>query len=278
MSTDHDPATSDTDAVLYDVQGRTALITLNRPERLNAWNGDLAAGYFGPLDRAAADPGVGAIVVTGAGRGFCAGADMDVLQGIGGGGGDGGGARETRDATYALSIPKPIIAAVNGACAGLGLVHAVACDIRFAAEGAKFTTAFSRRGLIAEHGVSWTLPRLVGQANALDLLMSGRVVLADEAKELGLVSRVYAPEDLLAETMAYADDMATNAAPTSMAIMKHQVYNHPQLSLAEAMAESNGLMRASLRRADFKEGVSSFLERRPPSFEPVTGPPADLEG
>jgi len=276
MSTDHDSATSDA-AVLYEVQGRTALITLNRPERLNAWNGDLAAGYFGALDQAAADPGVGAIVVTGAGRGFCAGADMDVLQGIGGGG-DGGGARETRDATYALSIPKPIIAAVNGACAGLGLVHAVACDIRFAAEGAKFTTAFSRRGLIAEHGISWTLPRLVGQANALDLLMSGRVVLADEAKELGLVSRVYAREELLAETMAYADDMATNAAPTSMAIMKHQVYNHPQLPLGEAMAESNGLMRASLRRADFKEGVSSFLEKRPPVFEPVTGQPADLEG
>ncbi len=271
MPTDHD------DAVLYEVQGRTALITLNRPERLNAWNGDLAAGYFSSLDRAAADPGVGAIVVTGAGRGFCAGADMDVLQGIGGGG-DGGGARETRDATYALSVPKPIIAAVNGACAGLGLVHAVACDIRFAAEGAKFTTAFSRRGLIAEHGISWTLPRLVGQANALDLLLSGRVVLADEAKELGLVSRVYAPDDLLAETMAYADDMATNAAPTSMAIMKHQVYNHPQLSIDEAMAESNGFMRASLRRPDFKEGVSSFLEKRPPSFEPVTGPPADLEG
>ncbi len=276
MSTD-DAATSDTAAVLYEVQGRTALITLNRPERLNAWNGDLASGYFNSLDRAAADPGVGAIVVTGAGRGFCAGADMDVLQGIGGGQ-SGGGEPETRDATYALSIPKPIIAAVNGACAGLGLVHAVACDVRFAAEGAKFTTAFSRRGLIAEHGISWTLPRLVGQANALDLLMSGRVVLADEAKELGLVNRVYAPDELVAEALAYAEDLATNAAPTSMAIMKHQVYNHPQLPLSEAMAESNGLMRASLRRADFKEGVSSFLEKRPPSFEPVTGTPADLEG
>ena len=268
-----------TDAVLYEVRDRVALVTLNRPERLNAWNGDLAAGYFDSLDRAAADPGVGAIVVTGAGRGFCAGADMDVLQGIGDddGAGDGGGGRDTRDATYALSIPKPIVAAVNGACAGLGLVHAVACDIRFAAEGAKFTTAFSRRGLIAEHGISWTLPRLVGQANALDLLMSGRVVLAEEAKELGLVSRVYAPEVLLDETLAYAADLAANAAPVSMAIIKHQVYRHPQLPLDQAMAESNALMRASLRRADFKEGVASFLEKRPPSFGPVTGPPADLQ-
>ncbi|MEL6983895.1 MAG: enoyl-CoA hydratase-related protein, partial [Actinomycetota bacterium] len=232
MSDDHD-------AVLYEVQGRVALITLNRPERLNAWNGDLASGYFNSLDRAAADPEVGAIVVTGAGRGFCAGADMDVLQGIGSGsGGDDGGEPETRDATYALSIPKPIIAAVNGACAGLGFVHAVACDIRFAAEGAKFTTAFSRRGLVAEHGISWTLPRLVGQSNALDLLLSGRVILAEEAKELGLVSRVYSPDALLDETMAYAADMATNAAPTSMAVMKHQVYNHPQLPLDSAMAWS----------------------------------------
>ncbi|MEM9565241.1 MAG: enoyl-CoA hydratase [Actinomycetota bacterium] len=265
------------DAVLYEVRGRVALITLNRPERLNAWNADLAAGYFDSLDRAAADPGVAAIVVTGAGRGFCAGADMDVLQGIGSGDGDAGDrAPDTRDATYALSIPKPIIAAVNGACAGLGLVHAVACDLRFAAEGAKFTTAFSRRGLIAEHGISWTLPRLVGQSNALDLLLSGRVVLAEEARELGLVSRVYQPDQLLDETMAYADDLATNAAPASMAIMKHQVYRHPMLPLDQAMAESNGFMRASLKRADFKEGVASFLEKRPPAFEPVTGPPADL--
>ncbi len=266
------------DAVLYEVRGRVALVTLNRPERLNAWNADLAAGYFDSLDRAAADPEVAAIVVTGAGRGFCAGADMDVLQGIGSGGSGGGGEPDTRDATYAMSIPKPIIAAVNGACAGLGLVHAVACDIRFAAEGAKFTTAFSRRGLIAEHGISWTLPRLVGQANALDLLLSGRVVLAEEAKELGLVARVYPPDRLLDETLAYADDLATNAAPTSMAIMKHQVYRHPQLPLDQAMTESNGFMRASLKRSDFKEGVSSFLEKRPPDFDPVTGPPADLAG
>jgi enoyl-CoA hydratase/carnithine racemase len=262
-----------TDAVLYEVRDNVALITLNRPERLNAWNGDLGAGYFDSLDRAAADPSVGAIVVTGAGRGFCAGADMDVLQGIDGGAEPGGGQPDRRDARYALSIPKPIIAAVNGACAGLGFVHAVACDIRFAAAGAKFTTAFSRRGLIAEHGCSWTLPRLVGQANALDLLMSARVVLAEEALEMGLVNKVFPPDQLLDEALAYAADMASNAAPTSMAIIKHQVYNHPGMSLDDAMDASNSLMRASLRRPDFKEGVSSFLEKRPPSFEPVTEAP-----
>ncbi len=261
-----------TDAVLYETRDNVAVITLTRPERLNAWNGDLAAGYFGSLDKAAADPDIGAIVVTGAGRGFCAGADMDVLQGIESGGGDDGPA-EHRDARYAMTIPKPIIAAVNGACAGLGFVHAVACDIRFAAEGAKFTTAFARRGLIAEHGCSWTLPRLVGQANALDLLMSGRVLLAEEAKEMGLVNKVFSPETLLDESVAYAADMASNAAPMSMAIMKQQVYNHPLMPLNDAMEASNALMRASLRRPDFKEGVSSFLEKRPPNFSPVTEAP-----
>lgn len=261
-----------TDAVLYEVRDNVALITLNRPERLNAWNAELGTGYFNSLDRASADPEVGAIVVTGAGRGFCAGADMDVLQGIQGGGGA-QGEPDRRDARYAMGIPKPVIAAVNGACAGLGFVHAVACDVRFAAAGAKFTTAFSRRGLIAEHGCSWTLPRLVGQAHALDLLMSGRVVLAEEALEMGLVNKVFAPEDLLDETLSFAADMAANAAPTSMAIIKQQVYNHPIMGLDDAMDASNKLMKESLRRSDFKEGVASFLEKRPPEFEPVTEAP-----
>ncbi|MEL7158198.1 MAG: enoyl-CoA hydratase [Actinomycetota bacterium] len=258
------------DAVLYEVRGRTALITLNRPERLNAWNGDLAKGYFDSLDRAAADPEVRAIVVTGAGRGFCSGADMDVLQGIGSGssGGDDDGEPDTRDATHAMSIPKPVIAAVNGAAAGLGFVHAIACDVRFAAAGAKFTVAFSRRGLIAEHGLSWTLPRLVGQSVAIDLIMSGRVILAEEAKELGVVNHVVEPDKLLDEALAYAEDLATNVSPTSMAIMKHQVLHHPMMPLSEAMAESNQLMRESLRRGDFKEGVASFVEKRTPNFAP----------
>ncbi|MGI9596788.1 MAG: enoyl-CoA hydratase [Acidimicrobiales bacterium] len=260
-----------TDAVLYEVRDNVALITLNRPERLNAWNGDLATGYFDALDKAAADPAIGAIVVTGAGRGFCAGADMDVLQGIGGGGD--GGEPERRDARYAMSIPKPIIAAVNGACAGLGFVHAVACDVRFAAAGAKFTTAFSRRGLIAEHGISWTLPRLVGQANALDLLMSGRVLLAEEAKEMGLVNKVFPAETLVDEAVAYGADIASNAAPISMAIMKHQVDAHPLLPLDDAISASNKLMAESLKRSDFKEGVASFLEKRAPDFQPVTEAP-----
>ena len=256
------------DAVLYEVKGNIGLITLNRPERLNAWNGDVAAGYFSSLDKAAADPDVRVIVVTGAGRGFCSGADMDVLQGIQGAGGS--APAETRDARYAMSIPKPIIAAINGACAGLGLVHAVACDIRFAAAGAKFTVAFSRRGLIAEHGISWTLPRLVGQSVALDLIISGRVFLAEEAAELGMVNKVVPGDQLMDVTMAYAADMAANVSPTSMAVMKHQIYSQLSMSLDEAMTESNKVMRESLKRPDFKEGVSSFLEKRPPNFAPYS--------
>lgn len=258
------------EAVLYEVRDRVAIITLNRPERLNAWNADISKGYFDSLDRAAADPDVRVIVVTGAGRGFCSGADMNVLQGIEDGSGE-RGEPDTRAHTHALGIPKPIIAAVNGACAGLGLVHALACDVRFAAEGAKFTAAFSRRGLIAEHGSSWTLPRLVGQSVALDLMMSGRVFLADEAKEMGVVNKVFAPDELMDETLAYARDLADNVSPTSMAVVKHQMYNHPMMAVGEALAESNKLMRESLRRPDFKEGVSSFVEKRPPNFAPYTG-------
>ena len=263
------------DAVLYEVRDRVAVVTLNRPDRLNAWNADIHQGYFESLDRAAADPNVRVIVVTGAGRGFCAGADMDVLQGIGSGATgdiDSGSEveRTTWRHTHAMTIPKPVIAAVNGACAGLGLVHALACDIRFAAAGAKFTVAFSRRGLIGEHGMSWTLPRLVGQAVALDLMLSGRVFLAEEAKELGVVNQVFSPESLLAATLAYADDVAANVSPTSMAVIKRQVYTHPTMPLDDALAESNQLMNESLRRPDFREGVASFVEKRPPDFAPYT--------
>ena len=258
------------DTVLYEVQGNVALITLNRPERLNAWNSDMHTGYYNALDQAAVDPEVRVIVVTGAGRGFCAGADMDVLQGISGSGD--GSERDDRDARYAIGIPKPVIAAVNGACAGLGLVQALACDIRFAAAGAKFTVAFSRRGLIGEHGISWTLPHLVGQAVAMDLMVSGRVFLAEEAEQLGLVNKVVPGDQLMETTMAYAADVAANVSPTSMAIMKHQIYNHPGMSLDDAMTESNQLMRESIKRTDFKEGVTSFLEKRLPNFAPYITP------
>jgi enoyl-CoA hydratase/carnithine racemase len=251
------------EVVLYETRDGVALLTLNRPDRLNAWTSAMEARYFDLLDDADQDPEVRAVVVTGAGRGFCAGADMEALQAIGGGGEP---RHSGKPQTFPLTIRKPILAAINGACAGIGLVQALMCDLRFAAAGAKFTTAFVRRGLIAEHGSSWLLPRLVGHANALDLLVSGRVVLAEEALSMGLVNRVIAPESLLETSLSYARDLATHCSPTAMAVIKRQVYGHYQTDLATAMQESNEFMRASLREPDFREGVASFVERRDPRF------------
>lgn len=248
-----------------------ALLTLNRPERLNAWNGELAARYFTLLDEAAADPEVKVIVVTGAGRGWCAGADMDTLQGIGASSGSGGAdaAAGGRPQYHTTLIPKPVIAAINGACAGIGMVQALMCDLRFAAAGAKFTTAFARRGLIAEYGMSWILPRLIGTSRAMDLLFSGRVILAEEAAAMGLVNEVVAPELLLDRTLEYAADLAVNSSPTSISVMKQQVYADQLRTIVESTDDAVELMKASLRRNDFKEGVASFLEKRPPRFAPL---------
>jgi len=256
--------------VQHEVDGRVALLTLNRPERLNAWTGEMERAYFGALQDCAASQDVRVIVVTGAGRGFCAGADMQDLQAIGNGDVDSAAETDRRPQTFPLTIPKPIIAAINGPCAGIGLVQALMCDIRFAAKGAKLTTAFARRGLVAEHGISWILPRLIGPAGALDLLLSGRVLIAEEARELGLVNRVLGPELLLEETLAYAHDLATNCSPASMATMKRQVYSALEQPLSQALAEADGLMLESFGAPDFAEGVTSFLERREPRFEALS--------
>lgn len=256
-----------TEVVQMQVEDGVALLTLNRPERLNAWTVEMEHEYFALLERCAEDSDVRAIVVTGAGRGFCAGADMQELQAIGDGTLSGAEhERERRAQTFALSIPKPIVAAINGACAGIGLVQALMCDLRFAAEGAKLTTAFARRGLVAEHGISWMLPRLVGPARALDLLLSGRVVFAEEAHELGLVNRVLPPDRLLEATLDYARELVVNCSPASMATMKRQVYADLQRTLPDALAQADQLMLASFTAPDFVEGVTSFLERRDPRF------------
>ena len=258
------------DLALYEIRDRVAVVTLNRPERLNAWTPGLAKAYFDRLDEAVADPQVGAIVVTGAGRGFCPGADMAALQGLSTEGGEGESGRgRTRPTTYPLSIPKLMVAAINGACAGLGLVQALMCDLRVAAAGAKFTTAFARRGLIAEHGVSWLLPRIVGTSTALDLLTSARVFTAEEAADLGVVNKVVPPDQVLAEAIAYAQDVAANCSPASVAAIKGQVHRHISMDFEAACADSDRIMAQSLKGPDFKEGVSSYVEKRPPEFAPL---------
>jgi enoyl-CoA hydratase/carnithine racemase len=259
-----------TEVVLKEVDDGVAVLTLNRPERLNAWTIELENAYFDMLEECAASSAVRVIVLTGTGRGFCAGADMQDLQAIGDGELDiAAHALERRPQTFPLAIPKPIIAAINGACAGLGLVQALMCDIRFAAEGAKITTAFARRGLVAEHGMSWLLPRLVGPASALDLLLSGRVLLAEEALELGLLNRVMRPDSLLELTVDYAQDIARSCSPASLATIKQQIYGDLQRDLPTALAAADDLMLASFTAPDFVEGVTSFTERRDPRFAAI---------
>jgi enoyl-CoA hydratase/carnithine racemase len=263
---------STSDVVLYRREQGVAVLTLNRPDRMNAWTEELEARYLTLLEQTAGDPEVRAVVVTGAGRGYCPGADMGGLRELGDVG--------TRPVEELQSIPirrtydfpKPLIAAINGSCAGLGLAQALACDLRFAAAGVKFTTSYARRGLVAEDGTSWLLPRLVGQSRALDLLLSARIVLAEEALELGLVNRVVPGERLLEETTAYARDLAENCSPAAMAAIKEQVHRHLTTDFATAIAESAPLVVASLATEDFREGVASFAERRPPRFTPLSRP------
>lgn len=270
--------------ILYDVSGRIATITMNRPDRLNAYTGTMGDEMRAAMRAATDDPGVRVIVLTGAGRGFCAGADMNNLNTISTKGrpGEHGGNKADGAAgkpfdpesspdyqtthSYFPAVPKPIIAAINGACAGLGLVYALYCDQRFASADAKFTTAFARRGLIAEHGISWMLPRIVGHANALDLLMSARRVQSDEALRIGLVNRIYPPDQLAEQTYAYARDLADFVSPSAIAVIKRQLYDVPFQTLAEATIDANREMMIALKGSDFREGVASFMEKRPPRF------------
>jgi enoyl-CoA hydratase/carnithine racemase len=264
------------DPVLYDVRDSgVAVLTLNRPERMNGWGGGLATMFYERLDDAEADPDVRAVVLTGSGRAFCAGADMGDLTTITNATTDGDTDVNTlvgaRHPHFLMTMRKPVIAAINGACAGMGLTMALVCDVRFAAEGAKFTTSFARRGLIAEYGISWILPRVVGWGTALDLLLSGRVFFADEAAELGLVKEVVPPEDLLPRAIAYAEDIAANCAPNSLAVIKQQVYADTMRDVFEASEVAEKLMHESMGRPDFIEGITSFFEKRPPNFPPLKG-------
>lgn len=241
------------------------LITFNRPERNNGWTFTMEDAYFGTLVAAANDPSVRAIVVTGAGRSFCPGLDLKVLETSAKQGDSGGGYRRLPMTTARL-IPKPVIGAINGACAGIGFIQMASCDIVFASTAAKFTTAFARRGLPAENSLSWLLPRLVGTANAMDLLLSARVVPADEAKEIGLVSKVLEPDELLPTALAYARDLAANCSPAAMANIKQQVLADWERGAEESRLRALITVSEMGQHSDFREGVMSFQEKRPPAF------------
>ena len=264
----------------------TAVLTFNRPASLNAFTYPMMDEFKHALATAEQDDTVTGIVITGAGRGFCAGMDMNALGTLSATGeqedaeslkekfkaspGDSSmGEDFTSGFTYLMTIRKPIIAAVNGACAGLGMSIALLCDMRFCADSAKFVTSFSQRGLVAEHGQSWILPRVVGPSRALDLLWSSRRVLADEALQIGLVDRIYAADEVLSRAVEYVQQLGDSAAPVSLQVMKRQIYRHMNMSLGDAMAESTQLMDESLLRDDFKEGVASFMEKRAPAFSKI---------
>lgn len=262
--------------ILYDVSEKIATITLNRPDRLNAWTATMEREVRDAMEAAAADNEVRAIILTGAGRGFCAGADMAELAELSPNDiQDNSWMRpfdmnrrpdwQTRYAFYP-AINKPVIGMLNGPVAGIGLIHAVYCDIRLASDRAVFTTSFSRRGLIAEHGLSWMLPHLIGHSNALDLLLSARKIDAAEALRMNLVNRVVPHDELLAETRAYALDLVQNVSPRAMGISKRLVYEAPFQTLAEATIHANREMALALHSEDFREGIAHFIEKRPARF------------
>lgn len=252
------------DTVLAERHGAVLLLTFNRPDRLNAWNTELELRYHALLEEAEDDPGVRAVVVTGAGRGFCGGADLEEVAAASNGQAP---AQSGRSREFPLTLRKPLVAAINGAAAGLGLVEALYSDVRFATPEAKLTTAFSRRGLIAEYGISWLLPRLVGAGRALDLLLSARVVTGAEAHRIGLVDHL--AEDVRAAALAYAADIAENCSPASLAVIKNQVFRDAEVDLGAALVEADKLLWESFDRIDVAEGVTSYLERRPPAFAPL---------
>jgi enoyl-CoA hydratase/carnithine racemase len=263
---------------LYHVDGKVAVVTLNRPEKLNAWTGRMAEEIQDAVMTAAEDDNVHVIVLTGAGRGFSAGADMSVLQNLG----DGNKTVAKEDQpkptpqdvrpdfrqkySYFPAIPKPIIAAINGPCAGISMVLTLLCDMRIAAESAKFTSAFAKRGLIVEYGGAWLLPRVAGLANAMDIWLTARVFDGNEAKALGLVNRVLPDEGFLEAAMAIAHDMANNNSPRSMRIIKHQLWESLFQDLDGALNLAYTEMNESVKSEDFKEGVAHFMQKRAPNF------------
>lgn len=250
------------DLCTSSIEQGVAVLSFDRPDSMNGMTGDMEVAYFQRLLDAEADPAVRVIVVTGTGRAFCPGADLAHRPGES----EEPLPNQAMPRTIPLGISKPMIAAINGACAGVGLAYALQCDVRFAVNGAKFTTAFARRGLIAEYGMAWLLHAIAGRQVALDLLLSARVVLAEEAAQLGIISKSVEADDLMPRVMAYASDLAANASPASIATIKHQINTEPAMTAQDALTDAEGLMYESLAGADVVEGITSFLEKRQVDF------------
>ncbi|GCE41560.1 Enoyl-CoA hydratase [Rhodococcus wratislaviensis] len=268
----------DTTVLLTEQVDRVRLITFNRPEKRNAWSDELSVAYAAALADADRDPAVRVIVVAAAGSTFCVGGDMEDLKTF--------AAERTfarknvrRSAPWETTrVRKPVVAAIQGACAGIGFAHALACDVRFAAMDARFTTTYARRGLPAESGVAWLLPRVIGMSAAVDLLLSARVIGAAEAMRLGLVAQVIEGDEVLSEALRYAHDLARSCSPKAMQTIKEQLWAGQETVSFELSAVSADQLaeRFLTDSDDVMEGVSSFVEKRPPEFGslPRPDPPA----
>lgn len=258
------------DVVLYDLTDGVATLTWNRPERRNAWTIEMQARYYELLAQCEADDAVRVIVVTGAGDSFCPGVDTDDLQAYSDTGDFNPEAGKISQSDwYPFEIRKPLIAAINGRCAGFGLVQALMCDIRVGAAGTRMSTAFARRGLPALHGIAWLLPRLVGTSRATELILSGRIFPSEEAADIGLLHQLVEADQVLPTAQAYAADLAQNCSPRSWVDMKAQLRMADSQMLGEAVEEGLEREKAALSSADFAEGIASFIERRPPEFGPA---------
>jgi len=254
------------DLVVDRSEAGIAQLILHRPHQLNAWTLSLEGAFFGALDAARVDPDVRVVVITGHGRGFCAGASRDML---GGASRPQGPRRQLRELA---EYPKPVIAAINGPAIGLGLALALACDIRICSREATLGTAFATLGLVAEHASAWLLPRIVGRAHATDLLLSGRTVTGTEAESIGLVNRAVEPGSALPEALAYARVLIATGAPRSWATIKQQLVAAESMSLAEANDQSIALMGPALASEDHREALAAWREGRPPQFRPLPRP------
>lgn len=256
------------ETLLYEVADNVATITFNRPEKMNTWNGTVAAELSAALLDANTDSNVRAVVLTGAGRAFCAGADLE-------GGGNTFSNRERREQPepgenvrtfHPYEIDKPVIAAINGAAVGVGMTYPMLCDIRLAAEGAKLGFVFTRRGMMPELAAHLIVQRVAGLSNAADVLMSGRIFTAEEAADMGIVSKVLPKEELLAAAQAMAADYA-NTASASVALTKRLLWRGLHSTPEDMMGAENPAFAWLGNQPDATEGVVSFLEKRAPDWK-----------
>ena len=267
----------------YEVDAKgIAIIWLNRPQRMNAWTGRLHTEYRYLLQRANDDDAVRAIVVTGRGKGFCVGGDSQALSGHADRGAydpgisadiakPGFGTDANFDASFAyhFGLNKPVIAAINGPAAGVGLALACFADLRFAVPGVKFTTAHGKLNLPAEYGLSWMLPKIVGLGHANDLLLTSRVFTSDEALQLGFVNQIFKPADLLKQTLAYAHQLVASVSPNSLRQTRWQIYKDLHRDVASSVVESERLIADMATEEDFREGIAALVEKRPPDWPSV---------